>query len=75
MHTISWGMMPCCLMSLQVKAMNAIIDEAEDAELEDVDADTRRFLSETAVAAQNVSAQPWKVGAAGKQVPAAYAPA
>jgi hypothetical protein len=48
-------------------AMNAVIDEDEGTEAEDVDADSRRFLRE-AGAPGNASSQPWKIGLAGQQV-------
>ena len=47
--------------------MNDFVDEDEEADLEDVEADSRRFLLESGSDA-NVSSQPWKIGKAGQQV-------
>lgn len=52
----------------QVKAMNEAVDEDEEADIEDVDADSRRFLREVGTPASNATAEPWRVGQAGQQV-------
>ena len=52
----------------QVKAMNEAVEEDEDADIEDVDAESRRFLREVGAAASNATTEPWKVGQAGQQV-------
>lgn len=56
----------------QVKAMNAAIKKDSQGEtMEEKDADSRRFLKETA---QNYTEAPWEVGKAGQQVINPFSP-
>ncbi len=55
----------CFLLSVQVMAMNAAVEAEASADTDEVDAEARRFLSETGA---NGTADPWNVGRAGQKV-------
>lgn len=48
--------------------MNEAVEEDQDADIEESDAESRRFLREVGAAAGNATSQPWSVGQAGQQV-------
>ena len=75
MEAYARGEHKLCPFVVQVKAMNEAVEEDQDADIEESDAESRRFLREVGAAASNATSQPWSVGQAGQQVvhPAATA--